>query len=53
MGGTYHVVCRDCEFEGLYGSVSDAETESETHRDEHGHRVTMLEIDRPDPRTRA
>jgi hypothetical protein len=47
MGGVYHVVCHECRFEGLYDGAS-ADSERRTHVDEHGHRVSQLEISRPD-----
>ena len=49
MQGVYHVVCHECPFEGLYASVSDAAGDREGHKHEHGHRVSSLEIDRPEP----
>lgn len=53
MGGVYHVVCHECPFEGLYEDVSEAETASGTHREEHDHRVSKLELDRPPLRTQT
>lgn len=47
MGGVYHVVCHDCPFEGLYESAASAETAVETHTAEHDHRVSQMEISRP------
>jgi len=53
MDGVYHVVCRDCQFEGLYEGEPTATAVSDEHRDEHEHRVSKLEIDRPELRKRA
>jgi len=53
MEGVYHVVCHDCQFEGLYKSATVAAGESETHETEHDHRVSRLEISRPEPLTTA
>lgn len=53
MQGAYHVVCHDCPFEGLYTSATTATGECESHEDEHGHRVSHLEISRPEPLTEA
>ena len=51
MGGVYHVVCHECPFEGLYGSPKTATGEREAHEREHDHRVSHLEINRPEPPT--
>ena len=51
MKGVYHVVCHDCPFEGLYTSATTASGECENHEREYGHRVSHLEIDRPEPLT--
>jgi hypothetical protein len=48
MSGVYHVVCHECPFEGLYDGATSADIERRTHVDEHGHRVSQLEITRPD-----
>jgi len=48
MGWVYHVVCHECPFEGLYEGRTDADDERRTHVNEHGHRVSALEISRPD-----
>jgi len=48
MSGVYHVVCHDCPFEGLYEGRSSADTERRIHVDEHDHRVSQLQISRPD-----
>ncbi|MDS0283420.1 hypothetical protein [Haloarcula onubensis] len=49
MSGVYHVVCHECPFEGLYTTAGDATGQREFHEDEHGHRVSHLEISRPKP----
>lgn len=49
MGGVYHVVCHDCPFEGLYETAAEAVDAVETHSAENGHRVSQLEISRPQP----
>jgi hypothetical protein len=49
MSGTYHVVCHECPFEGLYEGQTTALDERRAHIDEHGHRVSKLEISRSDP----
>lgn len=49
MEGVYHVVCHECPFEGLYGSTGTATGERETHEHEYDHRVSHLEINRPEP----
>lgn len=51
MEGVYHVVCHECPFEGLYRSAKDALGERETHEHQHDHRVSHLEISRPEPLT--
>lgn len=53
MSGVYHVVCHDCRFEGVYETAADAEAASGEHRREHGHRVSLLEIERPEPHAGA
>jgi len=53
MVGVYHVVCHDCRFEGLYMSAGNATGERDSHEAEHDHRVSYLELDRPDPTTEA
>lgn len=49
MGGFYHVVCHDCPFEGLYESAAGAADAVESHSDEWDHRLSQLEISRPQP----
>jgi len=51
MEGVYHVVCHRCPFEGLYRSAKDATGEREAHEHAHDHRVSALEISRPEPST--
>jgi len=53
MEGVYHVVCHDCQFEGLYESDGVAIDVYESHEAEHGHRVSYLEITRPEPLAEA
>jgi hypothetical protein len=51
MSGVYHVVCHECPFEGLYEVSTSAQAERQSHADEHDHRVSQLEISRPDSAT--
>ena len=48
MSGVYHVVCHECPFEGLYDGAASADDERRTHAAEHDHRVSQLELSRPD-----
>lgn len=45
MGEAFHVVCHECPEEGLYDSRSVAASSRESHAEETGHRVSMLDID--------
>jgi len=49
MQGVYHVVCHECPFEGLYASAGNATGKLEDHERTQDHRVSHLEIDRPEP----
>jgi len=49
MQGVHHVVCHDCPFEGLYESARTATGAREHHEHERDHRVSYLEISRPEP----
>lgn len=49
MGEAYHVVCHDCPFEELYESAAEAVAAVESHSGDHNHRVSQLEISRPQP----
>lgn len=51
MQGVIHVVCHECPFEGLYASPRTATGKRETHEHDHDHRVSHLEISRPEPLT--
>ncbi|WP_262180437.1 hypothetical protein [Haloarcula laminariae] len=51
MEGVIHVVCHECPFEGLYTSPRAAAGKRETHKHRHDHRVSRLEISRPEPLT--
>jgi|GEM_PF-773738 len=53
MEGVYHVVCHECPFEGLYRSVKAATADRAAHEHDHDHRVSHLEINRPEPSTEA
>jgi hypothetical protein len=53
MEGVVHVVCHECPFEGLYRSARAATGEREAHEHAHEHRVSYLEINRPEPSTEA
>lgn len=44
MGEAFHVVCHECTEEGLYDSRSAAVSSRESHVNETGHRVSMLDI---------
>jgi len=37
----YHVVCRECPVEGLFGTDNDATALERTHAEETGHRVAV------------
>lgn len=50
MREVFHVVCHECAEEGLYESRSDAVSSRESHVDETGHRVSMLDIGRAAPK---
>lgn len=47
MGGTIHVVCHECTEEGVYEDLTEAVTVRETHVDETGHRISVLDIATP------
>lgn len=44
MGGLYHLVCRDCAFEGIYTEQDAAEHDRSGHGVEFGHRTVLLDI---------
>jgi hypothetical protein len=44
MGDAFHVVCHECPEEGVYESRSGAASARDSHTDETGHRVSMLDI---------
>lgn len=47
MGGLYHLVCRDCAFEGIYTEQSNAERDRSGHGTDNGHRTALLDIAEP------
>ncbi|WP_276272858.1 hypothetical protein [Haloarcula litorea] len=51
MKGVYHVTCHECTFEGLYERRGVAADERGEHERDEGHRVSLLEIERPEPTT--
>ncbi|WP_336337849.1 hypothetical protein [Haloarcula brevis] len=44
MAGTYHVVCHECAFEGLYEEPSVAEGRRDAHASASGHRMSLCDI---------
>ena len=45
---TVHLVCHDCELEGLIPDEDEADRLAENHKEEHGHDVETLVLeDRP------
>ncbi len=53
MVGVFHVVCHECAFEGLYERHATAVSERDEHARACDHRMTLLEIDRSKPLSRA
>lgn len=45
MGGLYHLVCRDCAFEGIYTGQDVAEDDKAGHDADSGHRTSLLDIE--------
>ncbi len=49
MGGSFHVTCHGCRFEGVYDDHAEATADRQRHELDSDHPVSLLEIDRPDP----
>ncbi|MFB6224620.1 MAG: hypothetical protein ABEH86_13235 [Haloarcula sp.] len=48
MVGTYHVVCHECSFEGLFDDRTTAKRKRDTHEAECGHQMSLLDISVPE-----
>lgn len=44
MAESYHVVCHECAFEGLYEDPSVAEGQRDAHASASGHRMSLRDI---------
>ena len=44
MAGSYHVVCHECAFEGLYEDASVAEGQRDAHTSDSGHQMSLRDI---------
>ncbi|MFB6309350.1 MAG: hypothetical protein ABEH35_08480 [Haloarculaceae archaeon] len=49
MAGTYHLVCHDCQEEGMYDDHTDAVDARTEHERETSHRMTVQDITRSVP----
>jgi len=41
---TYHVVCHDCELEGLVDTERDAHISTQIHKHHYGHEIEYMEV---------
>lgn len=44
MGGLYHLVCRECAFEGIYTERTAAVEQQDGHDADPGHRTSLVDI---------
>jgi hypothetical protein len=44
MSGLYHLVCRECAFEGIFSEHDAAFDEQDGHGETYGHRTALVDI---------